>query len=148
MIVFIKDSVLATPVFGFLISMHWFDSVYKFMHFSNSDNKEYLGLQNFSEYIQWCPIWIGNFRLCTYQTRILQWVSLWHFEKGGFRSNSTLHQRQQNLEISLRSFVNPAQALSGPLLFILEETRFQSTFLSQERLNSSCCVVSCGTTAS
>jgi hypothetical protein len=41
-------------------------------------------LQNFSKYMQWCPIWTGNFKLCTYQTRILQQISLWHYGKESF----------------------------------------------------------------
>jgi hypothetical protein len=39
-----RNSVLATPVFGSVISMDWFKPICKFMHFNNNDNKNtYVG---------------------------------------------------------------------------------------------------------
>jgi hypothetical protein len=40
------------------------------------------------------------------------------------------------------SFVNPAHAISGPSLFILEESRFQSTLLSEEKSKTAAIVLS------
>jgi hypothetical protein len=43
-------------------------------------------------------------------------------EQGGFHWNNTFHWSYQNLELSVISFVNPAQAVFGHLLVIQKET--------------------------
>jgi hypothetical protein len=39
------------------------------------------------------------------------------------------------------SFVNPSQAIFGPLLFILEETTFQSTLTPEEKSTTTAAAV-------
>jgi hypothetical protein len=63
-------------------------------------------------------------------------LTLWKWKL----SNNTFHWSHQNLQLSLTSFVNPAQAISGPLLFIMEET------LTSEEKSRTAVVFSCGTT--
>jgi len=70
---FKKIYILATPVFGSIISMDRFESICKFMHFNNNDHVgTYQGPLNFSKSIQSCPILTQSFRVCTYLDRTLQ----------------------------------------------------------------------------
>jgi hypothetical protein len=123
--------------------MNLFELICKFMHFNNSDSKDiYLGPPKLFKMCPVMPYLNRKFQnLCILDQNIAvdKSSTVW---KG--RLSFKQYIPLKSSELNLKSFVNPAHAICGPSLFILEDNRFQSTLTSEEKSKNQllCCLLS------
>jgi hypothetical protein len=111
---FSKNSILATSVFGCVISVDELESIHNLVHFNNCES---VGTyQGPSKLLKIYPVLSHlnqNVRVCTYPGRILQFMSHWCCRGEDFFSDSIFASQLPNVGSSCMNYASPVQVTCG-----------------------------------